>query len=477
MKAIKFSILTLAALAAFASCKDDTPPSYAIKVTNDGNGTATASAEVAQAGTSITLTAEPNDGFVFAEWTVVSGDAEPANVKAASTTFDMPAGNVEIKAVFVVEKFSVTVTAGANGTAVADVTEAAKGATVKLTATANPEFEFSAWTLTGIELAAEELEKNPLNFTMPENAVTAKAEFRVPVDVLDVITDEAFKTVALSYMDKAATIKIDEVEEVIFKWDADGNGKLSAAEAAEITMLDLSGTAVKDLSGIEYFTGLTHLDLSAADKGLKNLDLSANKALVYFNGNETYSIESITIGDKPELEKLILNDCNITEIDLTGCPKLTTLSINWTNLATIDLTQCTELVSVDISSSKLAGVIDISKNTKLTTLYIGSNKITSLTLGDITELTAFYCHKNDITSLDISKLTKLTSFRCYENKLTTLDITKIASTTYVVWCGNQKDNGTIELKLRPDQETRWTDVMLVNPNHYNNGRVNVTVVN
>ncbi len=46
---------------------------YAVKVTNDGNGTAIVSVAKGTKGTEVTLTATPNSGYHFKEWQVVSG--------------------------------------------------------------------------------------------------------------------------------------------------------------------------------------------------------------------------------------------------------------------------------------------------------------------------------------------------------------------------------------------------------------------
>lgn len=68
---------------------------YAIAVTTDGNGTASADLAAAAAGTNISLSATPNTGYHFKEWQVVSGGVTIENDK-----FTMPDGNVEIKAIF-----------------------------------------------------------------------------------------------------------------------------------------------------------------------------------------------------------------------------------------------------------------------------------------------------------------------------------------------------------------------------------------
>lgn len=68
---------------------------YAVTVTTDGNGTASADLAAAAAGTNISLSATPNTGYHFKEWQVVSG-----GVTIKDDKFTMPDGNVEIKAIF-----------------------------------------------------------------------------------------------------------------------------------------------------------------------------------------------------------------------------------------------------------------------------------------------------------------------------------------------------------------------------------------
>lgn len=82
---------------------------YAVTVTTDGNGTASADLAAAAAGTNISLSATPNTGYHFKEWQVVSGGVTIENDK-----FTMPDGNVEIKAIF--EKDAAPVTPASTAT-------------------------------------------------------------------------------------------------------------------------------------------------------------------------------------------------------------------------------------------------------------------------------------------------------------------------------------------------------------------------
>lgn len=71
------------------------PATYTVNVTNDGNGTGSASPASGTAGTEITLTAAPNEGCRLKEWEVVSG-----GVTVADSKFTLGSADVEIKAIF-----------------------------------------------------------------------------------------------------------------------------------------------------------------------------------------------------------------------------------------------------------------------------------------------------------------------------------------------------------------------------------------
>ena len=78
--------------------EEDAPPApteFTITVKTDGNGTASASLAKAAAGTEITLTATPKEGYHFKEWEVMSG-----GVTIKDNKFIMPSANVEVKAIF-----------------------------------------------------------------------------------------------------------------------------------------------------------------------------------------------------------------------------------------------------------------------------------------------------------------------------------------------------------------------------------------
>ena len=148
------------------------PTDYTVTVTSGGNGSVSASPDKATAGTEIKLTAKADSGYHFKEWQVVSG-----GVTIKDNKFIMPAGNVEIKAIFEKDApapstYSVSVTSGGNGSVSASPAKAAAGTEITLTATPNSGYHFKEWQVVkgGMTITNNK-------FTMPAENVEVKAIF------------------------------------------------------------------------------------------------------------------------------------------------------------------------------------------------------------------------------------------------------------------------------------------------------------
>ena len=168
------------------------PTEHTVTVTNDGNGTASASSTSATAGTEITLTTTPNEGYHFKEWQVISG-----NVTIKDNKFTMPDSEVEIKAIFEEDappaptEYTVTVTSGGNGTASASPAKAAAGTEITLTATPNTGYHFKEWQVMRGNVTIKDDK-----FTMPDSEVEIKAIFEE--DAPPVPTDPAKPNISVT---------------------------------------------------------------------------------------------------------------------------------------------------------------------------------------------------------------------------------------------------------------------------------------
>jgi Leucine-rich repeat (LRR) protein len=206
-------------------------------------------------------------------------------------------------------------------------------------------------------------------------------------------------------------------EQPLQPWDTNGDGKLSSAEAATVTHINILGydyvnrvekDDVASLTGIEYFTGLTWLDCSY--NPLTSLDVSKNTALT---GLQCISNQ-------------------LTSLDVSNHTALTVLSCPNNQLTSLD----------------------VSANTALTYLYCSNNQLTSLDVSKNTALTYLECSNNQLTALDVSKNTALEMLLCDYNQLTSLDISNNTALTYTQWEDNPGDGvSTFPVKAWFDNET------------------------
>ena len=136
---------------------------YSINVVQPANGTVSASATSATAGTTVKLTATPAEGYTLDYFTL---DGERIN----GNTFIMPARNVEVSAVFTANAYSITVVQPANGTVSASKLSAFFGEAVELTAVPDEGYELSHYVVNGAA-------NNGGTFTMPARDVIVTAVF------------------------------------------------------------------------------------------------------------------------------------------------------------------------------------------------------------------------------------------------------------------------------------------------------------
>ena len=120
--------------------------SYKVTVLSGEGGTATANKAQVGYNEQVTLTATPNDGYSFVNWTVNGEEVSTSATYTATITAD-----TEFKANFI--SYKVTVVSGEGGTAKVDKTQLAHNGQVTLTATPEEDYFFVNWTVNGEEIS------------------------------------------------------------------------------------------------------------------------------------------------------------------------------------------------------------------------------------------------------------------------------------------------------------------------------------
>ena len=146
------------------------PAEYTVTVLTDGKGSASASPSTAEAGTTVTLTADPDNGWRFSRWEVVEGD-----VTISGNSFTMPADNVTVRAVFspivnIPDTYDIDLIVGEGGEARLSLSNASEGSTITVTATPDVGYELDYITVDGERISGT-------TFKMPGHDVTVRVYF------------------------------------------------------------------------------------------------------------------------------------------------------------------------------------------------------------------------------------------------------------------------------------------------------------
>ncbi|MFY0714643.1 hypothetical protein J1D01_13270 [Seonamhaeicola sp. NFXS20] len=219
--------------------------------------------------------------------------------------------------------------------------------------------------------------------------------------------------------------------------DTDGelNKQMLKADANNIEVLDLATLeygAIADLSGIEGFVSLKKLVANQHD--IEQIDLSFNKLLdsVYLAGNNISSInvsnntnlelldvsanELVSVKGLTDLQKLkILNlSFNYLEAISLNNPLLEILHISNNDLTSLNITEAVSLKNLLLTTNKLYN-IDVSSNINLETLLVSDNQLENIDIAENSSLTHLYITSNLLTNLDVSSNSNLVDLKVDRN--------------------------------------------------------------
>lgn len=242
---------------------------------------------------------------------------------------------------------------------------------------------------------------------------------------------------ALALAEGAAGVDIDPTNfpDAAFRayvatFDTDNDDRLSPAELAAAESMSLIGKSIGDLTGIEHFTALTHLNCRWNQ--LTSLDVSQNTALQVLNCNDN-QLTSLVLGGNTAMTKLLCANNQLTALDVSKNTALEELDCGDNQLTSLDVSANTALKQLYCMNNPLTA-LDVSKNTALEDLDFRWNQLTSLDVSKNAALKDLDCRWNQLTSLDLSANPKLSFSHCSTNNNTyrlaldasrTLDLTTL----------------------------------------------------
>ena len=192
-------------------------------------------------------------------------------------------------------------------------------------------------------------------------------------------------------------------------------GDICQEELASLTFLDGQSSNIIDLTGMEYFTGLT---------------------TVYLTNNQIVDVSSLS--GLTSLTNISLGGNQVTDISyLSGLTNLTVLELGFNNIVDISsLSGLTNLEYLTISGNQIVDISVLSGFTNLTYLALSSNnQITDASvsiLAGLTNLTNLdFGGNSQITNIsDLSSLTNLTTLNLNYNNI--VDISVLSGLTGLI---------------------------------------------
>lgn len=133
-----------------------------------------------------------------------------------------------------------------------------------------------------------------------------------------------------------------------------------------------TGSYIKDLTGMEFFTKITKFVIGGNE--ITRADLSRNPALREVR-IERNKLTELIAQNNPKLFFLNCSDNQISHLDLSGCTGLKILVCSNNNLQSLDLTHNTQLEIIEITNNRFSSLSYLSNLPNLKSLNIKGNPL------------------------------------------------------------------------------------------------------
>ncbi|MCF8459745.1 MAG: hypothetical protein K9G46_03405 [Flavobacteriales bacterium] len=207
--------------------------------------------------------------------------------------------------------------------------------------------------------------------------------------------------------------------------------EIQCYEAADYTgSINLFGTSVTDLTGIEAFTSAYDLDITGT--GVTSFDITPNVSLAQFSAGNLSLTGTLTFdAANAALEAVFIQNNQLSGLDVSALPNLQFLDFNYNNLVSLDLSQNPALVGLTAQGNMLTA-LDLSNSPQLTTVFCNSNAIVALDLSENSALATLNCESNSLNYLNVANgsNTNVTYFNALNNPdLTCIQVDNVAYST------------------------------------------------
>lgn len=248
------------------------------------------------------------------------------------------------------------------------------------------------------------------------------------------------KTYNIDIPDLSSQEGIDPWIDRYFKQDSSGavvelrlrschiDGKAWLVDFPAVKTLDLRGSQVRKLEGLERLTSLTELYLSGNRiRKLEGLERPTSLTELYLSGNQISKLEGLD--HLTSLTTLFLSHNQISKLEgLDGLTSLTVLDLSHNQIRKLEgLNALSSLTELYLSGNQIAKLEGLDHLTSLINLFLSGNRISKIDgLASLTSLRMLYLSKNQINNLEeLKDLTQLQKLDVSGNKIQSVDDIKL----------------------------------------------------
>ena len=150
-------------------------------------------------------------------------------------------------------------------------------------------------------------------------------------------------------------------------------------------------------AGIEQFTSLQTLIIERQST-MTELDLSGNTQLQSVTLTSCGDLETVIIGDNPNLTYLAITGSKLNEIDVSGAPNLVELRIYNNDLTSLDVSNNPNLEKLLVNSNSALSSLNVSSCTSLLELNFSGTAVTRIDISDCPYLIGEYINSGSASS-------------------------------------------------------------------------------
>ena len=142
----------------------------------------------------------------------------------------------------------------------------------------------------------------------------------------------------------------------------------------------------------------------------------------YFRA-QSAGLTELKLTDTPQLKWLLVGRNSLTVLDVTGCPELVHIECPENNISKLDISKNTKLTTLITTSNPNLGTVNFSSCPEM--LYIDMHNCPKVYAANVSMLPKLYylsVETTGISSIDVSKNPELKTLNCGYNRISRLDV-------------------------------------------------------